>query len=182
MTARVRDSEGELEKVFKEILEAKKEIRQLKSLIADLESENLSLEKQVLQAKRDRFEEVSQARRELDENLLATQVGAYLVESMATGTALYRFCLNAHKTNNFSHFFRQLDLHLEKELRTREKQSAIKLSLDKQSAIKLTVEKSLQKKYSSNSKVKVASKQLVRADGRILKRYKTEHNQIATSS
>lgn len=36
MTARVRDSEGELEKVFKEILCAKKEIRQLKNLIADL--------------------------------------------------------------------------------------------------------------------------------------------------
>ena len=127
----------------------------------------------MLQAKRDRFEEVCQVRRELDENLLATQVGAYLVESMATGTALYRFCLSAHKANDFSHFFRQLDLHLEKELRTREKQSAIKLSVEKQP---------LQKKYSSNSKIKVGSKQLVRADGRILKRYKTEHNQIATSN
>ena len=37
ITVRVRDSETQLEKVFKEIIKAKKEIRQLKSIVKELQ-------------------------------------------------------------------------------------------------------------------------------------------------
>ena len=37
ITVRVRDSETQLEKVFKEIINAKKEIRQLKSIVKELQ-------------------------------------------------------------------------------------------------------------------------------------------------
>ena len=48
MKFRVKDSESELEKVFKEIISAKKEIKNLKRIITELENDNFNLEKQVI--------------------------------------------------------------------------------------------------------------------------------------
>jgi hypothetical protein len=57
----------------------------------------VQLEKYILQVKRERFEELCQMRKELDDNLLPTHVGNYLVESLNTNTALYQYCLTVHK-------------------------------------------------------------------------------------
>ena len=49
MSNRVKDSETELEKLFREIIEARKEIKNLKKIITDLHTENLELQRQVFQ-------------------------------------------------------------------------------------------------------------------------------------
>lgn len=58
MSNRVKDSETELEKLFREIIEARKEIKNLKKIITDLHTENLELQRQVLQQKREKFNEI----------------------------------------------------------------------------------------------------------------------------
>ena len=58
MSNRVKDSETELEKLFTEIIEARKEIKNLKKIITDLHTENLELQRQVFQQKREKFNEI----------------------------------------------------------------------------------------------------------------------------
>ena len=58
MSNRVKDSETELEKLFREIIEARKEIKNLKKIITDLHTENLELQRQVFQQKREKFNEI----------------------------------------------------------------------------------------------------------------------------
>ena len=86
---------------------------------------------------------------------------------MNTNSPLYKFCLSVHKTNDYSNFFKELEKKLEKEMKIREKEYSIKHSLEK--------------KYSSNMKIKGPSRLFFKEGGNVMKRYKTEHNRIPTT-
>lgn len=166
MSHRVKDSETELEKVFKEVIAAKKEIKHLKTVVADLQNENMLLEKQVLQAKRDKWEEICAAKQEVDGELLSSRIGQFLVTSIQTSSFLYQYCLAVHKSNSNLNFFEELDRKIEKELKNRDRITAIQ---------------SLEKKIFSNKKFKIGkslNKDLVTQ----IKRHKTEHNGVPDST
>ena len=69
---RVNSSEEELKNVFKELIDAKREIKNLKKEISALRRTNLDVEKQLMQLKREKYFEITIAKEEVEESLIAT--------------------------------------------------------------------------------------------------------------
>ena len=62
MSKKVRESDEELSLIFKELLDAKREVRRLKKQVAELERETYEAERQVLEERRQRIEQIKGAK------------------------------------------------------------------------------------------------------------------------
>ncbi len=103
-------------------------------------------------------------KQEVDQELLQSQIGQFLVASLQTSTILYKYCLNVHKTNSYSNFFEELDRKIEKELKNKERMSVVQ---------------SLEKRFHSN--LKLNNRKNMNKDENSLRRHRTEHNHAPRS-
>jgi hypothetical protein len=63
--------------------------------------------------KREKYYEISAAKEEVENSLLATEVKTFLATSNKVSSTLYQHCLSAFKTSNYSNFLLSLEQTLE---------------------------------------------------------------------